>query len=306
MRTTRRNFIELLRLTVSLPIAWGVPEKYWNPICLRLAKLNARINPQAINARARTLAMALGHQAGLTDPRKVVVERSAAELEDKLQILRELRPGASWKPDVLLRGEENLSDAMSNGQGVILWVNNFADSRLFAKMAIYRAGYPISHLSRPTHGFLPTGFAVRVLNPFWARAENHYLKERIVIRSEDTRPAMTKLRQRLNEHGVVSITVGPWARKLIATPFLAGYINLPPGPIRLAQSTGAVLLPVFTVRGSNRVVEVHVTPPLMNANDEGDVELDIESILRKMATRLERYVIRYPHLWRGWSTVRFY
>lgn len=302
MRATRRNFVELLRLAVSLPIAWGVPEKRWYPICLRLANLISWISPRVTNARARDLAMALGHQAGSTDPLKVVVERRAAELEDKLQILRELRPGAPWKPEVVLRGEENLSDAMSNGQGVILWINNFANSRLFAKMAICRAGHSISHLSRPTHGFLPTAFGVRVLNPFWARAENHYLKERIVIRSDDTRHATMKLRQRLNEHGVVSITVGPWARKLIATPFLAGYLNLPPGPIRLAQSTGAALLPVFTVRGSDRTVEVHVTPPLVNADDEGD----IESVLREMATRLERYVIRYPHLWRGWSTVRFY
>jgi KDO2-lipid IV(A) lauroyltransferase len=81
-------------------------------------------------------------------------------------------------------------------------------------------------------------------------------------------------------------------------PFLSGHIRLPLGPIKLAQATGAPIIPVFSIRtGVHRVrviidEPIHVDPAVP-AHRSGEVH----PALRKVASAIERQVAAHPDQW---------
>jgi lauroyl/myristoyl acyltransferase len=94
---------------------------------------------------------------------------------------------------------------------------------------------------------------------------------------------------------VISITVGQQAARTAEVDFLDAKLLLATGPLHLARSTGAPLLPVFTVMdGAGRLV-VHVERPLIAG--DGDQGESYEAIAQDYAQRLAPYLLRYPDQW---------
>ena len=111
-----------------------------------------------------------------------------------------------------------------------------------------QAGYHVSHLSRPTHGFSSTPFGVEVLNPIRLRLENRYLGERILIPAAGSLGYLRTLERRLHRNGLVSIRSGDHGHQTRALPLLQGGLRLATGAPSLAIATQATLLPVFLRR----------------------------------------------------------
>jgi lauroyl/myristoyl acyltransferase len=228
---------------------------------------------------------------------EIDVDWRARTLEARMQILALHRPGRSWQPKIQIHGLEHLRAALGAKSGAILWVSDFVYSSLITKMAFCQAGYGVSHLTRPQHGFSVTRYGVRVLNPLWTKIEDRFIAERVTIDKENADTVLELLRSRLTANRVVSITVGNWARRTLDLPFFKGAIRLATGPAHLSQACHAPFLPVFTFRSDSGEYHVSIGSAIDGqTTSQGDYARTIRSYVKT----LEEYVLRYPDQWNGW------
>jgi lauroyl/myristoyl acyltransferase len=211
-----------------------------------------------------------------------------------MQGFREYRPGG-WNPEIQVAGAEYIETALARGCGVVLWINMFAYSDLATKKGLHEAGYRISHLSRPHHGISRTRFGIRVLNPVWTRIENRYLAERVTIHDDDSGSALATLRTRLKENRIVSITVGDQAKRTVEVSIVGTTVRVATGPLHLARTMNAVLIPVFTVMRDTGTLVVNVERPLMTGDD--DRAESYGSVAQRHAWMLEHYLQQFPGQW---------
>ena len=240
----------------------------------------------------------LGHKYSKSEIANISARRHGYTRELKLQIFGMNGPRRSWRPDMRLNGKEHLQTALERGHGVILWVTETSFSTLLVKMALHNAGYRTIQLSRPGHGFsIESSFGIRFLNPIWTSVENRFIAERVLIVGETAADALTTLRVRLAANQIVIITVAPLAHKFAEVPFFHRRLQLPTGPIRLALTTKAMLLPVFSFAQANGGFEVSIEGPLYPKSGAPTVE----DVAAAYAKRLEPFVLEHPDQWAGWD-----
>lgn len=242
----------------------------------------------------------LAHKYSKSDIATIRYKRRAYVRELKFQILGLIGPWRSWRPDIRLVGTAHLQEALEGGRGAILWVTATVFSTLIAKIALHDAGYHAYQLSRSQHGFSMSPFGVRFLNPIWTGVEDRFIADRVVIKGDTATDALAILRARMAENQVVIIAVVAQAHKFVWVPFLRDLLPLPTGPMRLARTTGAPLLPVFTVAKDNGGFEVSIHEPLYSAATQADDE----SIAKAYAKQLEAFVHDYPDQWSGWQWLK--
>jgi lauroyl/myristoyl acyltransferase len=283
------------------PLAWCLPSGAWSPVS------NSITRAKAAFLRSRFPAPAPAVEAAFPQQPAEFVQRIGRELdanrrELRMQILRKNAPWG-WTPDIQLEGTRYLQDALQAHCGVVLWVSHFVFCGLIAKIALHDAGYAVTHLSRPEHGFSKTKFGIRVLNPLRCSVEDRNLAGRIVIDRSNMHATMRRVQQALEGNGIVSITAGAWeARQIVSAPMFAGRLSLATGAPALAWSCGAALIPVHGVRQGGRRFRVVVDKPLSvdrslakHAFADAAVSAYVES--------LQPFVARYPGQWRGWGSL---
>jgi lauroyl/myristoyl acyltransferase len=191
------------------------------------------------------------------------------------------------------------------GNGVVLWVAHFGFNGLATKVALARAGFGVFHLSRPEHGFSKSQFGVRFLNPIRVHAELPHLAGRIVIDRANSNQAKSAAESVLKSNGIVSITAGAWeGRRIAIANLLGGTLELATGAPGLAISSGAVLLPVFTVRDEETgTIRVIVDQPIVQSKEVDKLE-QIDRMTQEFVDRLRPYIIDYPEQWRDWKSLK--
>jgi lauroyl/myristoyl acyltransferase len=289
---TIRDVLQLGKLLPLALIAWLFPPRFWRKAAMATSWIGKTDRCWPV------YQYILGHKYSKSEIAGISVRRRSYSRELKLQIFGLNGPWRFWHPDICLNGEDHLRRALEGGHGAILWVTETAFSTLIVKMALDNAGYRACQLSRPGHGFSATSsFGIRFLNPIWTRVENRFIAERILIIGESAADALTKLHARLAANRIVIITVAPLAHKFAEVPFFQGQLQLPTGPIRLALTAGAVLLPVFTFTTDQGGFEVSIEEPLYPASGCTSVE----NIAAAYAKRLEPFVLEHPDQWSGWD-----
>lgn len=290
---------KLLGLAVVVRVT---PERAWPQLCRCFARLELCINREKTRARvARIRATLAGRSTGLS-AEEIEVGCVAAHYRWRLEIFADGR-FRGWRPSIELHGKENLDAALKNGKGAIIWVGNFASSALVTKKALHKAGYAIGHLSRPTHGFARSDFALRHLNPYRQRIETQYLEDRLVVSNDDAVTGLRRLRKRLQQNKIVSITVGEWGKKAELVPVFSAMLNFATGPITMAARSHAPLLPIFTVRDEHGTYHVHIGAPLDLAGGAGK-DATFECALQDYIGRLEPFVLANPTEWRAWRRMK--
>jgi lauroyl/myristoyl acyltransferase len=282
--------LRVLKIAVLGLVALVVPPRLWH----RAARLISR--PLVLSFEDPDAGL---YEATLgTAPKSLGRDRLAWRREAQLQILGL----AGWWPhsrlEVTLTGEEHLRRALAQGQGAVLWMSGFASAFLLAKLALWRRGFAVHHLSRPEHGFGTEKVDLRLLNPIWRRVENRFLGSRVVIEHGDARPALARLESHLAANEIVKITVGNNAKRVVEVPFLKGTIRLATGPIALARRAGAPLLPLHTVAVAPGRFVAAIEPPLP-LDDAGPDPYGAAAAA--YAQRLEHWVRSYPAQWTGWG-----
>lgn len=291
----------VIRMVLIALASWVTPVRYWPRLSNMLAGIDVRMRPDEMAARAREISDVVGPTVEF-DVDEVVRASMAAHCESQLQHFRCYRPG-DWLPETYVVGRDHIDRGLAQGNGVILWISNFTFNDLVSKIALAEAEIGVTHLSRPTHGYSITRFGIRFLNPLQSYIEDRFLEERVKILDRGPVRALMVLRDRLQQNGVVSITVGDHAQRVVRAPFMNGVINLSTGPAELARMTGAALLPVFAVRDGDGGYAVHVGRSL------GTVDTDpkefFQSVAEEYADQLAPFVLGHPDCWKSWEMVDF-
>ncbi|HXV26308.1 MAG TPA: hypothetical protein VED46_18905 [Alphaproteobacteria bacterium] len=328
-RLIRLGDVSLLLLLLGLwPIAWLLPERLWPdavnailPIVQKSGKARARL------AHIQNVLQDRSHRS-----RQIDEESARNWLLKQLQLLRAYRPGG-WRPKITVDGHEHIDAALARGCGVILWTPPFCFNEFISKIGLREAGFRLTHVVIPTHGWSNTHFGVRVLNPQWTRIEKRYLERQIVISdgnwgqaksdprphgihlfsatrpsiSRDTVPvsfSLSAIRQVLRGNGVVLIAARKGAARRPATiRLLNARFPLGLGPAVLAYDCGAALIPVYTLRESVDSYRVVVDPALPIRRDLARYEAALDAA-QKLAARLEHHIRAHPGQWNWWETMR--
>ena len=294
-----RDIVLTVRILLSLPIAWIVPPRYWAIIGRVIAHAALVLPLERWRLSVKRIDSILASSGNNATNRQVLVD-SLVERQNKLfHILRAHHPGG-WHPVIRVEGEDNFRSALAQGRGVILWVTPFIQSTLVTKKGLSDAGFAVHHLSRPNHPFSDTQFGMSVLNPILTSVENVYLAQRVVIAPGEGggATALATLSQVIADNGIVSITVGDEARRTKDIPFLGGRVRIATGPIHLARTTGAALLPVFTCQDDNGVFQVTVDRELSMSKQNTDTGVYRE-LAEEYFQRLRPYVLKFPSQWDG-------
>jgi lauroyl/myristoyl acyltransferase len=285
-------------LAARVAMAWLtsalLPRRFWRPLTLTIGKAGVWLRPAWRSAELARLDRYLG-PGDWRARQQMLADCIAFGHEARLLGLREHWPG-NRAHDIRITGEAVLRDALASGKGVILWVAPFVFASLVTKMGLHAAGYSVSHLSRPTHGFGTSPRAIRWINPVWTKIEERYLRERIVMSAGRQTAALKTLRARLAENQIVSITVGDEGLQTIPVDLLGGTLRLATGPMSLAESSGAPLVPVFTVCTAPGEFTVELQSPLALAG-EGGREARFLHVGQQYAQRLAPIVTRFPGQW---------
>ena len=103
-------------------------------------------------------------------------------------------------------------------------------------------------MSVSEHGFSNSAFARRFLNPLTIRAENRYLKERVVFDRADTFQVTKRISSILKRNGIVLMTNNIYSGATFAeTPLgVAGYLQAATTPVNFAARGGAALFMMST------------------------------------------------------------
>jgi lauroyl/myristoyl acyltransferase len=275
-----------------------VSEQSWPKAAIKIQKLADLLRPQPSMERLDDVATMM--RADVASLSHWIINSRIGRTEHLIHCFRSLF-WSSWAPRVEIEGEKQIDAALEGGKGVVLWVAHFCFSSLFTKVALARAGYCVSHISRPEHGVSKSWLGVTVLNRVRSAAEDQFLDKRIVHNRSNA--SVTKLRalQALQGNGIVSVTVGAWeGRRVAIGPLLGGEYKVALGAPGLAYTSGAPLLPVFTVRAPDGTYRTVIGSPL------GESARDtLEGFLLKASEELfEQHgpmVLANPDQWRGWK-----
>jgi uncharacterized protein len=202
----------------------------------------------------------------------------------------------AWRPEICLLGAEHLQEALGKGRGVILWMAETVFATLIGKMALHDAGFHTYQLTRAQHGFSTTEFGIRHLNPIWTDIEDRFIAGRATIKGNNSAEPLARLRALLAENKIAIVAAVPQTRRILSIPFLRTELPMAIGAIRLAQETGAALLPVFTLAKEDGGFEVAIHEPLSVSG----ASVDYESVAAAFAKQLERIVSDHPDQWTGW------
>jgi hypothetical protein len=176
-------------------------------------------------------------------------------------------------------------------------------SSLIVKIGLWKAGVELVHLSMEQHGaWSDAWIARRVLCPLYARSENWYLAERVVIPWDGaTTGVMRILLDRLrNEDAVISIVGDNMGTQNITTRFLDGQAKFAIGAPALAWKASASLLPVYAVREATNRYRVVIGEPIAQ-----DRALNRKEFVRRsvgeFSQRMEEIIAKYPGSWAKWG-----
>jgi hypothetical protein len=289
---------EIARRFVLLPFVL-TPDWLGRAAARALVAYTLRPGGWAARSRSRRFPPALAARTGIDKQTLITRNDTNAAYEQVLLLRGIVFPW--WKRRLRVTGLGHLRHSLGAGNGVILWVHPCAASNVAVKQALFMAGHPLVHLSRPSHPFSARPFGRRFVNPILRMPEVRFLAERVVIENDQTIAPLRRLRKVLKEHRVISITVTAGASRLNEFELLGGTLRLPAGPVELAAATGARLLPVFTWSSDSRT-HVRIGAPLPVSG--GDAT-SVREAQRAAVQWLEARILEHPDSWAGWRNSQF-
>jgi lauroyl/myristoyl acyltransferase len=296
------DIYEIFRLPAQALLAWTLPEIAWRGPSRLLGRLSTDMHPTRTRRDMTWIAAALKGTQAAGQEQRIAVEMWANRYAERFQYLRCWRPGG-WSPQIEVLGTEHVMVAREKGQGTIFWTGNFMFNDLITKIAFHRLGIAVSQFSRPHHGFSDTQFGIRYLNSVKRGIEDRYLRKRFMVTKRETPDALRQMSEQLRENGAIAFRVGYKGRRRARATFLGRWITLATAPLFIARTTGASLLPTFTLRTAPARFEVTVGAPIAVPQDTHG-EPDYAAAIQRYAEMLEPFVLRDPGQWRGWAATR--
>ncbi|MDA0655776.1 MAG: hypothetical protein O2912_05135 [Proteobacteria bacterium] len=295
------DFALLAGIPLMAAASWLLPVAAWEKLAYASAQFVTGILPRSQEDLIRVIEKTIGIRPMTMSPKEAARRLIASEIVKNFQITRDHLPGR-WHPQITIDGQQHIDKGLETGKGVILWDSHFYFASLITKTAMSKAGHRLIHLSRPQHGFSPSRFAKKVLNPLRIKCEEQYIADRVVLSPDSPISAMRTLGIHLKQNAVVSITVRATGIRPIDAPFMDSIYSIATGAPDLAYKYGATLLPVFTVKEDDGGYRVLVDRPL-DLQIGSDRKKATKLAVHEYARRLEHYVLSHPEQWIDWYKI---
>jgi lauroyl/myristoyl acyltransferase len=235
-----------------------------------------------------------------------IVKSSFREFwQDTLQLLPLAQNVTDLGP-VEFQGKEHLEEAVSRGNGVILWESNGLGRRFASKRILLEHGFKITQIHGSAHlgGFLeystPTWVRRSWIIPFFENAEKKLVPKIINIPDSNSLAFTRTLLDEVKQNAILCVAGdGRTGQKLISLPFLGHPTLFSTGMISLAKSNRATILPMFCLTEADRTVRLIVEGPIQTEMEEAR-ETILEKSVFQYANILEKYIRKYPEQYRNW------
>lgn len=206
-----------------------------------------------------------------------------------------LSPGTLQARATQIEGAEHYDQALAMGRGLIVVTAHLGSFEV--GLAVTAAKSPATHVVFATDPF-----------PRFDRMRRR-LREKLGVheaRSEEGWAMWAQLRDALSRGEVVVMQgdrVMP-GQKGQPARLCGEQTELPTGPVRLAQLTGAPMLPVFAVRINQNEIKLIIDKPILVGSD-GSPQVQQQQALQQLADVISRRIAAYPDQWlmlhRVWS-----
>lgn len=246
-RFSNRDLRESLLSCFYLGVAAMLPVSWWGAICGWVSRLRRKRHFRKDFARYDAAVKAVLGDA--VDTKSMFEAQLAAIHRRRLALAAHLVAGWRWSPAIRLEGLEALQRALRNGRGAIVWCDQFTAQTIMGKRALHEAGVDAHQVSAQYHGFSPSKFGFRVINPPLVKVENRFLKSRIVFERTDAYQVTTRIQKVLKANGVVLMTNTVYAGSAFTETALGerGWTHLASAPANFAARAGAALFHMATI-----------------------------------------------------------
>ncbi len=161
-----------------------------------------------------------------------------------------------------VHGTNHLNRALQMGKGVVVVLAHFGANQMVMAALGYR-GYAVNQIgSRPDDwhrisGIEPTSIEKKI---FKTRLSlERYLPANFIYIDKSMRPVFSALKQ---NQIMLMAADGRAGSRFFSVPFCSRTMNVSAGPFRIAALTGASLIPVFPVRDTDGVHDLHIGAPI--------------------------------------------
>ncbi len=237
---------------------------------------------------AANLSIALDTPANSTRVRRLV-RRMFANYGEYMADFFRLPQMPPHKADMVfagLKGEHNIKAALAQGKGVILLSAHIGNWE-FGGTMVRHANYPLAVVSLP-HNSAPTNALVNRMRG---------AKGISVIEVDNSPFSAIPILKHLRQNGVVAM-IGDKdffgnGKKI---SYFGRQVRFPIGPVTIAMTSGAALIPAFVLKRSNGTY-FGVLEDAIPITTKGHRDLAIQANLEKVAVIFERYIRDYPDQW---------
>jgi KDO2-lipid IV(A) lauroyltransferase len=199
---------------------------------------------------------------------------------------------------VTYEGLSNLTHALKGGKGVILLHPHFGNEECLMP-AIGHKGFPVSQLAsrwEPEH--LPGRFFAlsnRIRRHAWRMRIG--TRERLPVGFVYIDEGLRNIYRLLRRNEVLLLALdGREGVSWLEVPFLGMTAIISPGPMKIARSTGAAVLPAVIMRTGMHHHTVHIGKPVELTEGGGDaaaVRADTVTVLQAFEPHIRRYPSQY-------------
>ena len=291
---------ELRRLLLNISgylFVGGLPERMADGVFERLVRRYRTKHNANRNLIVERMQAILGGYCSDLDIRAYVERYYEGRMED-LWGRWQASHKSKWPGRTEVMGLEHVSSALQRGSGVVFWGMSFCGT-LFSKIALARAGVPLTQLSTAWHGVNDplTLLGKWVVGRLHCLPEERYLCERIRIPFDGDNSYLYRIGEVLQNNGCVWIAGEREIAKKPVTAELLGHLGrFPVGAPLLALRHNATLLPVHTQRLGRFHYRVTVEPLISLKRSVGRKEV-INQAVQDYAHRLATRILKNPSAW---------
>ncbi|MCI4625186.1 MAG: lysophospholipid acyltransferase family protein [Candidatus Magnetoovum sp. WYHC-5] len=183
----------------------------------------------------------------------------------------------------------NLEKSIKHGKGTIVLLSHFG-SYLMILPALGFSGYKINQLAGPPF----------IKKQRWIYRKIFYLRQQdysgLPVRFLRSDLHLKETLKALKDNELVAIAFdGRESAQWVEVSFFDKRAYFAPGPVKLAQKTGAAILPTFIIRkGDNTHTIVFEEPIYLNKSAASDNNGYLEEHMQRLAGIFEYYIGKYP------------
>ncbi|MBT3217595.1 MAG: lysophospholipid acyltransferase family protein, partial [Proteobacteria bacterium] len=208
------------------------------------------------------------------------------------ELLLDQLDASSVQQWMVFEGREHLDAALERKKGVLLLFPHAGNVMLLIAL-LSMAGYDLTQMA--ARGFHPDD------SPSWfakqARQAREQAEDRLPAKFITPHDPPRLLYRALERNGILALTFdGRAGKKFVLTPFLEREALLSTGPVRLAVSTGATVVPAMCLF-DGRIHRLHLCPPRVAVGHGSRAErcerLFEDTLRRDLEPLLQKYPDHY-------------